>query len=365
MYRYRSKDRPHKESVVSKPAPYLAQSTQYVLLAILLVAFLVVLLSTNYPGLPSTPPSSFRGIACECAPCKTLLGTYGIPAPLACTASTCALCASLSQTVAEAGFGSATASSSTSSTTTIASKASGTEQPLAKQEASHPVAAPPSTAAAPETSIPFSPMDWLHVQPQKALFIGPDKVFDGSPLRGPTHPRITLQNGERVPMHPLGYVDTDTGKTVEWRVAEGDIISYVWDNEKSHFEVFTKATRECAAAAAAVAGAESAPPPLFLDIGANHGLYGLLAAARGCAVEFYDPQRKCNDILEKSVGLLPPEVRARPVKVHHAAVGPEGGPAFSTVYGMICAGRFSRADSGAMKPWVGGGRGVGGGLLPL
>jgi len=160
-------------------------------------------------------------------------------------------------------------------------------------------------------------------------------------------------------MHPLGYVDTDTGKTTEWRVAEGNIISYVWDNEKSHFEVFTKATRECAAAAAAAAGASSAPPPLFLDVGANHGLYGLLAAARGCAVEFYDPQRKCNDILGKSVGLLPAAVQARPVKVIHAAIGPEGGAPMSTVYGMICAGRFSREDgsssgSGGMKPWVGG-----------
>jgi hypothetical protein len=87
-------------------------------------------------------------------------------------------------------------------------------------------------------------------------------------------------------------------------------------------------------------------------VGANHGLFGLMAAARGCAVEFYDPQRKCGDILQKAVALLPPEARARPVKVVPRPVG-RPGTTLRTVYGMICAGRFSLGD-GNMQPWKGG-----------
>ena len=102
-----------------------------------------------------------------------------------------------------------------------------------------------------------------------------------------------------------------------------------------------KATRAC-----------RTQPALFLDVGANPGLFGLMAAARGCAVEFYDPQRKCHDILEKSVALLPPEVRARPVRVVGRPVG-KPGTSLRTVYGMICAGRFSLNDGG-MAPWKGG-----------
>jgi len=148
-------------------------------------------------------------------------------------------------------------------------------------------------------------------------------------------------------MHPLGYLDSDTENIIEWRVAEGSILSYVWDNEKSHFEAFTKATRACT-----LASKDGLPPPLFLDVGANHGLFGLLAVARGCSVEFYDPQYKCADILEKSVKLLPAEVQARPVKVVARPVGKAGGT-LRVAYGMICAGRFSRND-GDMKPWKGG-----------
>ena len=121
----------------------------------------------------------------------------------------------------------------------------------------------------------------------------------------------------------------------------------VWDNEKSHFELVTKATRACALPRPA-----GSPAPLFLDVGANHGLFGLMAAARGCAVEFYDPQRKCHDIVSKSVALLPPEVLARPVKVVGRPVG-KPGTSLRTVYGMICAGRFSLNDGG-MAPWKGG-----------
>ena len=182
------------------------------------------------------------------------------------------------------------------------------------------------------------------MQPDHDRFVGPERVFGGVPFISDATPRIVLANGERVPMHPLGYIDSDTNKIVEWRVPEGDIISYVWDNEKSHFEAFTKATRTCANAE------PGEPAPIFLDVGANHGLFGFLAVARGCAVEFYDPQRKCRDLLEKGIATLPEEVRARPVKLVGRPVGRASNKPLRTVYGSICAGRFSSKD-GNMIPY--------------
>lgn len=191
---------------------------------------------------------------------------------------------------------------------------------------------------APPTRAPF--VNWLFLQPHSERMVGPELLFDRTALRGPTTPRITLQNGERVPMHPLGFVDADTGAVTQWRVPEGDIVSYVCGNEVSHFDVFTRATRGC------LPGAPAGSPRLFLDVGANHGLFGLMAGARGCDVEFYDPQRKCADMVAQSIALLPYAARmsvtARPV----------GEPMeLRVAYSEICAGRYEANPGQLDTPW--------------
>lgn len=301
--------------------------------------------------MPSAPaPSGIRGgnsISCDCSACQTLLSSYTIPVSAApCTQTTCDLCHSIVLHVADEMVRGMN----------VGVKPPPTQPAPAANDVVAPSSAPPSQQPAPVVApvVPaevapasaFPPMEWMKLQPHHDRFIGPELIFDRTELRGPTTPRIKLVSGERIPMHPLGYMDSDTNKVIEWRVADGSIISYVWDNEKSHFEAFTKATRPCAHRA------PGSPAPLFLDVGANHGLFGLLAVARGCAVEFYDPQRKCGDILEKSVALLPADVIARPVKVVIRPVGTSKS-SLRTVYGMICAGTFS-SHNGDMKPWKGG-----------
>ena len=177
-----------------------------------------------------------------------------------------------------------------------------------------------------------------HLQPWASRFRGPEAIFGGEPLLA--GPRIILENGERVPLHGLGYVDSDTGAITEWKVPEGDIISYVWDNEKSHFEAIHKATRGC------TPRAPRGSPNVFLDVGANHGLFGFMAAARGCIVEFYDPQVKCADLLSKTTATLPYRDR---IKV----VGrPVGDPlTLSVAYSEICAGRYEAAPGQNDVAW--------------
>jgi FkbM family methyltransferase len=340
-----------RQSSPASAAPSaIATGVAVVLLALLLLALLPALAPPPNAshavrgGGGGAPPHDASQLAasCDCATCQALLARYRIPAPAACAPSTCTLCHSLLQHEVQA----------------LAQGAPPAAEPLPLPQPPAPPLPPPpqqqqQQQPQPPAPLPshlpasaFPPVDWLHLQPHAERFLGPEAIFDKGPLRSASTPRITLENGERVFMHPLGYVDSDTGRAIEWRVAEGAIISYVWDNEKSHFEAVAKATRACASAPAGSA------PPLFLDVGANHGLFGLMAAARGCAVEFYDPQRKCGDILQKSVALLPPEARARPVKVVPRPVG-RPGTTLRTVYGMICAGRFSLGDGG-MQPWKGG-----------
>jgi FkbM family methyltransferase len=185
----------------------------------------------------------------------------------------------------------------------------------------------------PATMLAYGRASWLGLQPHEEYFLQPELIFD----RTRNFPRIELDNGEQMPLYPLGYIDADTGAVTQWRVGDGPIVSYVVQNEQANFEALRLATRSCVPASPRAEG-----PRLVLDVGANHGLFGFLALARGCEVEFYDPQRYCADILGKTLASQAPEAAARG-RVFAVPVGLPG-LAFNAAYGEFCAGRYSVND---------------------
>ncbi len=198
---------------------------------------------------------------------------------------------------------------------------------------------PPPAAPFPASSLAYGRAPWLSLQPHAARFLPPERVFERAAYAwgsgAPSTPRVELENGERMPLYPLGYADGDTGAITQWRIGEGPIVSYVVQNEQAHFEALHFATRACVPGSPLAAGGAH----LVLDVGANHGIFGFMALARGCTVEFYDPQRNCADILEKTLAAQAPAAAARG-RVFGVPVGAPG-LTMAAAYKEFCSGRYA------------------------
>jgi FkbM family methyltransferase len=104
--------------------------------------------------------------------------------------------------------------------------------------------------------------------------------------------------------------------------ASKGIMAWITGNEgeRAVHDVFTRLFSEGCAPAGAAAGGKA--PGLFLDVGANAGFYSLIAAAYGCQVLAFDPQKVCSDLVRRNFCLNPglPGVAGRRVAVVNAPV---------------------------------------------
>ena len=117
----------------------------------------------------------------------------------------------------------------------------------------------------------------------------------------------TLQSLQKQLVVPTPISFTLQGNIIRMVPEAKAIINYVLGVERSFLNIWHIKTMKCV------------PNELVLDIGANHGIYGIIAAINGCDTIMFDPQPSCahyitsNILLNQRKITITPRVIQKPV----------------------------------------------------